>query len=116
MKTNKKTIQSAMDARLSFLDELPSCRAGVQYRIAQEEEPVMKKKVSLGLVFAMVLVLFVALNFVTSRVSGLVVKDTLPSSSEELLRMLGTQAAVHFAFAAAFAGASAWLLDRKVSL
>ena len=57
MKTNKKTIQSAMDRRLSFLDERPSCRAAVQYRIAQEEEPVMKKKVSLGFVFAMVLVL-----------------------------------------------------------
>ena len=57
MKTNRKTIQSAMDRRLSFLDERPSCRAAVQYRIAQEEEPVMKKKVSLGFVFAMVLVL-----------------------------------------------------------
>ena len=60
MKTNKKTIQSAMDARLSFLDELPSCRAAVQRRIAQEEEPVMKKKLSLGLVFAVVLVLLTA--------------------------------------------------------
>ena len=66
MKTNKKTIQSAMDARLSFLDELPSCRAAVQYRIAQEEEPVMKKKVSLGLVFAMVLVLLTAAALATT--------------------------------------------------
>ena len=57
MKTNKETLQTMMDRRLSFLDELPSCRAGVQYRIAQEEEPVMKKKLSLGFVFAMVLVL-----------------------------------------------------------
>ena len=54
---NKETLQSAMDRRLSFLDDRPSCRAAVQYRIAQEEEPVMKKKVSLGLVFAIVLVL-----------------------------------------------------------
>lgn len=60
MKTNKKTIQSAMDARLAFLDERPSCRAAVQYRIAQEEEPVMKKKLSLGLVLAMALVLLTA--------------------------------------------------------
>ena len=60
MKTNKKTVRSAMDARLSFLDELPSCRAAVQYRIAQEEEPVMKRKISLGLVFALVLVLLTA--------------------------------------------------------
>ena len=66
MKTNKKTIQSAMDNRLSFLDELPSCRAAVQYRIAQEEEPVMKKKVSLGFVFAMVLVLLTAAALATT--------------------------------------------------
>ena len=60
MKTNKKTIRSAMDARLSFLDDWPSCRAGVLYRIAQEEEPVMKRKMSLGFVFAIVLVLAAA--------------------------------------------------------
>ena len=65
MKTNKKTIRSAMDNRLSFLDELPSCRAAVQYRIAREEEPVMKKKVSLGLVFAIVLVLLAAAALAT---------------------------------------------------
>jgi len=66
LKTNKKTIQSAMDNRLSFLDELPSCRAAVQYRIAQEEEPVMKKKMSLGLVFAIVLVLLTAAALATT--------------------------------------------------
>ncbi len=60
MKTNRKTIQSAMDNRLSFLDELPSCRAAVQYRIAQEEEPVMKKKVSFVLVFAIVATILAA--------------------------------------------------------
>ncbi len=60
MKTNKKTIQSAMDNRLSFLDEQPSCRTAVQIRIAQEEEPVMKKKISFSLVFAMVLTLLAA--------------------------------------------------------
>ncbi len=60
MKTNRKTIQSAMDNRLSFLDELPSCRAALQYRIAQEEEPVMKKKISLGLVFAIVMTMLAA--------------------------------------------------------
>ena len=46
MKTNKDSLKSAMDRRLSFLDDVPSCRAAVQCRIAQEEEPVMKKKVS----------------------------------------------------------------------
>ena len=57
MKTNKETLQTVIDRRLSFLDDLPSCRAAVQARIAQEEEPVMKKKISLGFVFALVLVL-----------------------------------------------------------
>ena len=55
-----------MDARLSFLDDLPSCRAAVQRRIAQEEEPVMKKKISLGLVFAIVLVLLTAAALATT--------------------------------------------------
>ena len=57
MKTNKEPLRSAMDRRLSFLDELPSCRAALHRRIAQEEAPVMKKKLSVGLVFAIVLVL-----------------------------------------------------------
>ncbi|MBR0514440.1 MAG: hypothetical protein IJK06_09375 [Clostridia bacterium] len=57
MTTNKETIRTAMDRRLSFLDERPSCRAAVQYRIAQEEEPVMKKKVSFAFVCALALVL-----------------------------------------------------------
>ncbi len=65
MKMNKKTIRSAMDNRLSFLDELPSCRAAVQYRIAQEEKPVMKKKMSFALVFAIVLVLLTAAALAT---------------------------------------------------
>lgn len=60
MKTNRKTIQSAMDNRLSFLDELPSCRTAVQYRIAQEGEPVMKKKISFVLVFAIVMTILAA--------------------------------------------------------
>ena len=68
---NKETLQTAMDRRLSFLDERPSCRAAVMYRIAQEEEPVMKKKVSLGFVFVMVLVLLsvaaLATNLLFSR-------------------------------------------------
>lgn len=61
MKTNKEPLRSAMDRRLSFLDELPSCRAALHRRIAQEEAPVMKKKLSVGLVFALVLVLLLSL-------------------------------------------------------
>ncbi|MBP5726960.1 MAG: hypothetical protein J6Y48_07780, partial [Clostridia bacterium] len=59
MKTNKEPLRAAMDRRLSFLDELPSCRAALHRRIAQEA-PVMKKKLSVGLVFALVLVLLAA--------------------------------------------------------
>jgi len=54
--TNKESLRDAMDRRLSFLDGRPSCRARVQQRIAQEEEPEMKRKISVGLIFAMVLV------------------------------------------------------------
>ena len=46
MKNDKETIKEAMDRRLSFLDDVPSCRSRVQDRIAQEERPVMKKKLS----------------------------------------------------------------------
>lgn len=60
--------------------------------------------------------IFVALNWATSRVSGLVVPDAMPQTTRQLLNMLGSQAAVHFAFAAVFAVGSAWLLDQKVSL
>ena len=53
---NKETLKARMDRRLSFLDGLPSCRSAVMQRIAQEEAPVMKKKISLGLVLALILV------------------------------------------------------------
>ena len=71
MKTNKETLQTAMDRRLSFLDERPSCRAAVQYRIAQEEEPKVKKKVSLVFVCAMALLLLSAAALATGLISGL---------------------------------------------
>ena len=56
MKKTEEALRTAMDRRLSFLDELPSCRPALMQRIAQEEAPVMKKKLSFGLVFALVLV------------------------------------------------------------
>lgn len=56
MSNGKDTLRAAMDRRLSFLDSRPSCRAALQQRIAQEEAPVMKKKFSFALVFALVLV------------------------------------------------------------
>ena len=57
MKTNKDSLRDAMDRRLSFLDDVPSCRSALLYRIAQEEAPVMKKKISVGFVFAAVMIL-----------------------------------------------------------
>lgn len=59
MKMHKEPLRAAMDRRLSFLDDLPSCRPALYDRIAQEE-PVMKKKFSVGLIFAMVFVLLAA--------------------------------------------------------
>ena len=97
MKTNKKTIQSAMDARLSFLDELPSCRAGVQYRIAQEEEPVMKKKVSMGLVFAIVLVLVTAAALATTLLLS-PRADALRTADRALEEKYGITAEMHTFF------------------
>lgn len=60
MKMNKDSLKASMDRRLSFLNDVPSCRSAVKLRIAQEEEPVMKRKMSVGLVFALVLVLLSA--------------------------------------------------------
>ena len=65
---------------------------------------------------AVTVILFFALSFGTGKVSELVVHDGVIETTEQLLSRLGAQAAVDFAFAALFAGASAWLLDRKVSL
>ena len=76
MKTNKESLRSAMDRRLSFLDELPSCRAALYHRIAQEEAPVMKKKLSVGLVFAIILVLVT----VAALAAGLLVSPRVSAS------------------------------------
>ena len=76
MKKNEKTLQASMDRRLSFLDDLPSCRAAVRYRIAQEEEPVMKKKISLGFVFAMGLMLL----SVAALATGLLISPRVTAS------------------------------------
>ena len=76
MKTNKESLRSAMDRRLSFLDELPSCRAALYHRIAQEEAPVMKKKLSVGLVFAIILVLIT----VAALAAGLLISPRVSAS------------------------------------
>lgn len=77
MKTNKDSLKDAMDRRLSFLDEVPSCRAKVMYRIAQKEEPVvMKKKLSVGLVLALVL----AMLSVSALAAGLLLSAKVSAS------------------------------------
>ena len=53
---NKETLRASMDRRLSALDGVPSCRPALLQRIAQEEAPVMKKKVSFGLVLALIVI------------------------------------------------------------
>ncbi|MBR6707758.1 MAG: hypothetical protein IKI84_13945 [Clostridia bacterium] len=55
MKTNNSSLRDAMDRRLSFLDSLPSCRGAVMERIKREEKPVMKKKISVIIAFAVLL-------------------------------------------------------------
>lgn len=60
--------------------------------------------------------LFVGLNVLTDKVGGLVTGDPEVYVAGEVLRLLGVRATVEFGFALLFAGASAWLLDRKVSL
>ena len=60
MKTDERSLKAAMDRRLSFLDEMPSCRSAVMHRIAQEEEPGMKKKISYAFVLAAVMVMLFA--------------------------------------------------------
>ncbi len=77
MKTNKDSLRDAMDRRLSFLDDVPSCRAKVMYRIAQKEEPVvMKKKLSVGLVLALVL----AMLSVSALAAGLLLSAKVSAS------------------------------------
>lgn len=87
MKTNKETLRTAMDRRLSFLDERPSCRAAVQYRIAQEEEPVMKKKASFVFVCAMALLLLSAAALATGLLTGLLTspKATATMTADQAL-------------------------------
>ena len=97
MKTNKEPLRTAMDRRLSFLDDVPSCRAALQYRIAQEEEPVMKKKLSIGFVFAMILVLL----SVAALAAGLLLSgraDAVRIADQALEKTYGITAEMHTFF------------------
>ena len=97
MKTNKEPLRTAMDRRLSFLDDVPSCRAALQYRIAQEEEPVMKKKLSIGFVFAMIL----ALLSVAALAAGLLLSgraDAVRIADQALEKTYGITAEMHTFF------------------
>ena len=99
MKTNKGTLKDAMDRRLSFLNDVPSCRAKVRYRIAQKEEPVvMKKKLSVGLVLTIVL----ALLSVSALAAGLLLSSRVTASriaDRELEKQYGVTAEMQTFFA-----------------
>ncbi len=92
MKMNKEQLKAAMDRRLSFLDDVPSCRAKVMYRIAQKEEPVvMKKRLSVGLVLALVL----AMVSVSALAAGLLLSARASASriaDRELEKQYGVTA------------------------
>jgi cytochrome c-type biogenesis protein CcmH/NrfG len=60
MKISDQEIRQAVDHRLSALDDDPSRRARILRRIEKEGEPQVKKKLSVGLVFAIVLLLILA--------------------------------------------------------
>lgn len=80
----------------------------VSTTILQTRKSVLKMAISFGL--------FVALNALTGKVSGMAAGDPEVYAAGEVVQLLGVRAAVEFGFALLFAGASAWLLDRKVSL
>ncbi|MBR1561019.1 MAG: hypothetical protein IJ646_12330 [Clostridia bacterium] len=62
------------------------------------------------------IVLFLALNWLTNRVAGLVSGSGEFDDMAQVMRSLGAQAGIELAIAVAFTGLTAWLLDRKVSL
>lgn len=98
MKTNKESLKSVMDRRLSFLDEVPSCRPALMVRIAQEEEPRMKKKVSIGFVFVMIL----ALLSVAALAATLLLShraDAVRTADRALEKTYGITAEMHTFFA-----------------
>ena len=68
MKLEEKDIQAAMNRRLSALADDPLRRAMIRQRIAQWEEPRKMKKLSVGLILALVLTLMT----VTALAAGLI--------------------------------------------
>ena len=76
--------------------------------ILQTRKSVLKMAISFGI--------FMGLNYISNEVTGRVTGDLEQYAAAEVLRLLGLRAAIEFAFSLAFAGISAWLLDRKVSL
>ena len=67
-KTVERAVREAMNRRLSGLQSSPVLDAQIRRRIAQEEEPKMKKKLPVVLVFALVLVSLGAV----ARAAGLI--------------------------------------------
>ena len=61
MRIDEKKLRESMDRRLSGLDVSAARRSAVMQRIVEEEQPVMKKKLSFAVVFALVLVSLAAI-------------------------------------------------------
>lgn len=80
----------------------------VSTTLLQTRKSLLKMAISFGI--------FVGLNALTGKISGLAAGELEVYAAGEVLRRLGLRAAVEFAFSLLFAGASAWLLDRMVSL
>lgn len=80
MRIDEKKLRDAMDRRLSGLDRSAALHSAVMQRIAKEEEPVMKRKMSLAVVFALVLVSLAAVALAATlifspRVDALTLAD-----------------------------------------
>lgn len=80
MRINEKKLRESMDRRLSGLDSSAARRSAVMQRIAQEEQPVMKKKMSFAVVIALVLVSLAAVALAATlifspRVDALTLAD-----------------------------------------
>lgn len=76
MKTDERDIQAALRRRLDGLTPSPLLRARVRQRVAQEEAPTMKRKLSVGLI----LVLILTLLTVTALAAGLLLSPKVSAA------------------------------------
>ncbi len=77
MRLDEETLRAAMNRRLSALDADPRRRARIRERI-QMEEPTMKKKLSVGLIAALILIV---LTVTALAVSGVIFSPRLDAAA-----------------------------------